>query len=208
MYYFNKLTSNIMKKIIAIIILVALFTPLTTYAFSFSDLLWWVNKNEIADEQIIELSSNQKMTAQKKLAVWNDAYKQKDLFLLTRDSEYVNISESELNFILQQQLDEYNNPIIRNIIINFVDDKIILEGYALRPLKGKVYMEVRVEVMEEQLYFHVIKARYKGLFVPASLVGRLIYKQLEPISNFFFNNEDIKLRNIDVTENFISFDIN
>ena len=208
MCYFNKFISNIMKKIITIIILVALFTPLTTYAFSFSDLLWWVNKNEIAEEQIIELSNNQKITAQKKLAVWNNAYKQKDLFLLIRNSEYVNISESELNFILQQQLDEYNNPIIRDITISLVEDKIILEGYALRPLKGKVYMEVRVEVMEEQLYFHVIKARYKGLFVPASLVGRLIYKQLEPISNFFFNNEDIKLRNIDVIENFINFDIN
>jgi len=196
-----------MKKIIPIIVVLALFIPMVTYAFSWSDLMWWKNKTSEAVSEVIELSSSGKMMAEEKLAVWMEAYKADNLSLVTRDERYLTISEAELDYILQEQLKDFAEPPIQDLKIDFIDNKIDLSGYALKPLKGKVSMEVRLEVMEDQLYFHVNKARYKGFFIPNALVGRLIYGYFENVSDFFFNESGVSLQDIDVTDDKMIFTI-
>jgi len=193
-----------MKKLLLIIILTVLIIPNTSYAFSFSDLLWWRNNdnNEVAVNK--ELSEQQKLNAEDKLAVWLEAYDKKDLSIIDSSNEYTNISIAELNYILQEQLKKYSNPPIQDVSLSLRDNKFVLEGYALKPFKGNAYIEVRVEAMDQQLYFHVAKARYKGLFIPGSLVGRLLFDQLEFLSDFFFRG-NIKLKDIVVDDNKVEF---
>jgi len=178
--------------------------PSVTYAFSFSDLFWW--RNDVVEEQnTVELNAKQKVTAQQKLTAWINAYNKKDLALVSNNEDYTTMSEEELNYILQEQLKEYDNAPIQDVSIKLDDNKIILEGYALKPFKGNVYIELRVEVMEEKLYFYISKAKYMGFPVPGSLIGRLIYGHLEPISNFFFNDENNKLQDIITDKDLIKF---
>lgn len=192
------------KKIILVFVAIMLFMPVTTQAFSFSDLLWW-RKPQVVEEKIEVLSEVQKLTAQEKLDAWINAYEKKDLSLLLVDDRYTNISKSEINYIVEKRLADYKNPPIRDVEVNFSENKIILKGYALKPIRGRVHIEVRVEVMEEQLYFRVTKARYRGFFIPGLLVGRFMYKQLEHVSNFFFADKNIKLRDINIDNNNIKF---
>ncbi|MFW0862530.1 MAG: hypothetical protein ACKKL6_03000 [Candidatus Komeilibacteria bacterium] len=193
-----------MKKLLLIIMLVVLIIPNTSYAFSFSDLLWWRNNDNNEVVAVEELTSQQKLNAEDKLAMWLEAYSENDLSLVAANNEYTNISVAELNYILQEQLKKYSNPPIQDVKLSLKDNKFVLEGYALKPIKGNAYIEVRIEAMEQQLYFHVTKARYKGLFIPGSLVGRLLFDQLEFLSDFFFSN-DIKLQDIIVGDDNVEF---
>jgi len=194
-----------MKKIILTFAIMAFFIPTISHAFSFSDLMWWRNKEAQQEEVKVELNQQQKIGVKEKLAKWILAYKQNDLSLFTNGSRFTTISEVELNYILQEQLSEYNNPPIQDVEVSLSDGKIILKGYALKPLRGSAYIELRIEVMEEQLYFHVSKARYKGLPIPGLFVGRLLYKYLEPVSEFFFTNEGVELRDIVIDDQGIKF---
>ncbi|MBL7022182.1 hypothetical protein ISR92_02615 [Patescibacteria group bacterium] len=193
-----------MKKLILIIMLAVLIIPNTSYAFSFSDLLWWKDKVIVEEEIIVELNAVQKMSVEEKLAVWLNAYKQDDLSLIAANNQYTNISAAELNYIIEEQLKDYTNPPIQDISVSMRDNRFILEGYALKPFKGNASAEIRVEVMDEQLYFHVLKARYKGLYIPGSLVGRLLFGYLESVSDFFFSG-DIKLEDIIIENNAVEF---
>jgi len=200
--------NKIVKNSFIILLLMMLITPLSAQAFSWKNIFSWGKQSEVIPEQVVELNQNQKSIAQQKLNTWVRAYKGEGLSLLISQPDSLNITEAELNYILQARLEIMKNPPVKDIQASLTDDKFIIDGYALIPWEGKIHLEVAVNVLEDQLYFYVQKARYKGFYVPGFLVGRLLYKELESVSDFFFSDQDVKLQDISIQDGVLNLTIN
>jgi hypothetical protein len=196
------------RNLITVLLLIILVIPLSAQAFSWKNIFNWGSGLDDDPAETEVLSSSQKVAAKEKLDVWERAYAANNLSLLLATPDSLTFSAAELNYILTIELATLNNPPIRDLKISFVDEKIVLTGYALTPLEGNVSIELVVNILNDDLYFYVQKARYKGFYIPKYFVGRLLYGQLSPLASFLFSDSDIKLRDIIVTNNQLELVVN
>lgn len=180
------------KQLLAVVLLLLLI-PISAFAFSCKNLLWWQKPEPQKVDKIQVLSQEERISTEEKFKNWDEAFRIKAWdSLLKNEDQNLTVSEQEVNYMITKQLKNENNPPIKNPIIKFQDNEIILTGYLLKPLEGNIESRFKILSANNQLEIKATKVKYKGIPIPKSLSNKLLNKSLEPIKSFLYSYPDYK----------------
>ncbi|MFP4514570.1 MAG: hypothetical protein ACLFNO_01035 [Parcubacteria group bacterium] len=177
---------SLFKTTVITLILVSL--PLSASAWSWQDL--FSQESNAQENDKVKVSNLEKKEAIEKYYNWEKACENSDINDLVKNKENLRFSEEEANIIAKKMLDDCSDPMISSPEIELRPGFISLEGYLLKPLTGKVSVEVIVYPEANKLNFDVLKSRYRGFYFPPFLANRIIKKPLEKFFNTLYSHDD------------------
>ena len=174
------------RKVLPVAILF-LMIPVVAFAFSWKDLLWWQNTNPAPAEKIRVLTQQQRLSVEEKFKNWDTAFKNKSWDTLLDNQNNLTITEEEINYMITKKIKEDKNSPIKNLLIKFQDDQIILSGYLLKPLEGNFTTTAEIISKDKEINLEIKKVRYKGIPFPKSITNILLSKAIDPITQFLYS---------------------
>lgn len=176
-----------MKKIIvpAITLAIAVFimAPTAARAFSFVDVINFgrrlihqdVQPNPIAvkNELSAQAAKLSTISAENKYKNWETAYLANDVSGVIVDPRNLYFTDSEINYLLAEQLASATDPVARDVSVSFSDNLIKINGYSLvKNFTGQFYLEAKLITVGQRINFQVTKARYRNFYFPAFSLPR------------------------------------
>jgi|GEM_PF-3221488 hypothetical protein len=180
------MNKSLFKTTLITLILIAV--PLSVSAWSWQDL--FSQKSNAQANDTAEVSNLEKKEIMEKYESWEKACSNNDINNLVDNKENLRFSEEEANIIAMKMLDDCGDPMISNPEVEFRPGFIAVEGYLLKPLTGKVSVEVVVYPEANKLSFDVLKSRYRGFYFPPFLANRIIRKPLDKFFNTLYSHDD------------------
>jgi hypothetical protein len=174
-----------MKKTkLFLVVAILLVVPFFAMAFSWDGLMFWKKPTP----KIIALPAIEKVvptkTSAEKLTTWEKAFKTKDFTEVKNNEAYLNLTESDMNFFLEQGLKDTKNPPVRNAYINLMNNEVEITGYMLKPWEGNFILRMEPEYSSEQIVPKITKAKYKYFRVPSYIANKMLSEHLDPVLDF------------------------
>jgi hypothetical protein len=192
-----------MKKLLFIFIALAILIPLTVYAFSFSDVVNFgkslIHKEvkptpeEVKNGLTDQAANLYSYSAQTKYLNWKKAYEKKDITLVISDSRNLYFTDTEINYLIAQELAAAANPPARDINVSFSENLVKVSGIAmLKNFSGQFNLEGKIvkNNNDKKITLAVTRARYKNLYFPSFLAQMLMRNQLQKAADFLYSNAD------------------
>ena len=180
------MNKSLFKTTILTLILVSL--PLSASAWTWQDL--FPQKSNAQENDNVSVSNLEKKDVAEKYKTWKKASDNNDINDLVKNKENLRFSEKEANIIAEKMLNDCGDPMLSSPEIDFRTGFISLEGYLLKPLTGKVLVEVIVYPEANKLEFDVLKSSYRGFYFPPFLANRIIRKPLDKFFNTLYSHDD------------------
>ena len=178
------MTKSLFKTTIITLVLVSL--PLSVSAWSWQDLFSQKSNAQENDN----VSNLEKKDIAEKYEIWEKACDNNDINNLVKNKENLRFSEQEANIIAKKILKDCSDPMLSSPEIEFRPGFISLEGYLLKPLVGRVSVEVVVYPEANKLNFDVLKSSYRGFYFPPFLANRIMRKPLDKFFKNFYSHDD------------------
>ncbi len=147
------MNTSLFKTVVITLILISL--PLSASAWSFKDL--FPQKSSAQEDDNSSVSNLERKDVEGKYEVWERACSDNDINDLVKDKENLRFSEDEANIIAKKILNDCSDPMLSSPEIEFRPGFISLEGYLLKPLTGKVLVEVVIYPEANKLNFDILK---------------------------------------------------
>jgi uncharacterized protein YfkK (UPF0435 family) len=180
------MNKSLFKTTILTLILVSL--PLSASAWTWQDL--FPQKSNAQENDNVSVSNLEKKDVAEKYKTWKKASDNNDINDLVKNKENLRFSEKEANIIAEKMLNDCGDPMLSSPEIDFRTGFISLEGYLLKPLTGKVLVEVIVYPEANKLEFDVLKSSYRGFYFPPFLANRIIRKPLDKFFKTLYSHKD------------------
>jgi hypothetical protein len=180
------MNKSIFKTTIITLILVSL--PFSASAWSFKD--FFPQESSAQENKELNVSNLERKEITEKYKVWKKACNNNDINDLVQNKENLRFSEQEANIIAKKMLNDCSDPMLSSPKIDFRPGFISLEGYLLKPLVGKVSVEVVVYPEANKLNFDVLKSTYRGFYFPPFLANRIIRKPLDKFFKTLYSYEN------------------
>lgn len=192
-----------------VLVLTFLLAPVyTASAGMWSDLVDYFRPEEkqVKVETKKEFTQSDKAEAQDKYKVWRKAFDNKDASVLRKNSQALEFSEQELNYLAENQVQEADKVFLTNPKIDLKEGAMEIKGYLLKPLTGNSFVRIKlIESKQRDIDFKIDKAKYRGFYFPPFVANRLINKHGGEILNFLNHFADENNLSLKITENKIKF---
>jgi|GEM_PF-6559090 hypothetical protein len=209
-----KINKTPMKKFLFILIALAIFVPAAAYAFSFHDVVNFGKSlirqepqptpEEVDNGFIDQEAGLFSYSAQTKYAKWKDAYDKKDINLVLGDSRNLYFTDSEISYLIAQELSAIENPPARDVNISFSDNLIKISGISmLKNFYGKFYLEAKIVNNEGRINLSVSRARYKNFYFPSLLAQIVLRNKLQAAIDFLYSDIDHQNLSVAIGNGFI-----
>lgn len=204
-----------MKKYFIILVALALITPTAAaHAFSFVDVINFgerlIHQNvqpspvEVKNELTSEATQLSTLSAESKFSNWEDAYLDRDVSKVFNDDRNLYFTESEINYLITQELASATDPVARDVAVSFADNLIKVSGYSLvKNFTGQFYLEARIVTVNQRINFQVTRARYHNFYFPAWLAQALLRNQAKQMIDFLYSSPADQNLSITVGSGFI-----
>jgi len=189
-----------MKKIFIIATLFALVTtPLSTYAFSWHSLSFWQkNTTPVVNEGTQLLDSAGEKAVQEKMNRWAQAFNKKSWVALEKDPKNFQISETEINFLIQTNLAKKTDFPVKDLSVKLADQKITLTGQLIKPISGKFETILHFDSTGKEINPVIEKMRFKRFPVPKSIINKFISQYFPKSSEFLYTYPDYQTLSVDI----------
>jgi len=207
--------NKFMKKILIIILALAILIPTSVHAFSFGDILnkffqksatpSTVKTNEATSTP---LSTVEKELAKQKYENWQTAFDRGDISSIFNNSYNFYFSGEEMNYLIEQQLNSIINPPANQVKVVFEDGGLIkISGISkVKFLSGPFSVEGEFVPGGDKAYFKVSRARFYGIYFPTIIAESVIEDQLRGTIDFLYSSETYSKLNFEVGDDYLKLD--
>ena len=188
------------KSKIALIVLALLVIPFATQAFSWRSLAFWEKPKIATPAEKLHLfdAAAQKATLAKS-ALWQEAFAQKKWDKLMKNPNNFQVSDTELNFLINEAIKKDAHTPVESVFITFKDNKMYITGQLSAVVKGKFELTGKFNSNGKTLNPVIEKIRFKGFPIPKGYANNFLNEYFPDISSFLYTYP--KYTNIDVTIN-------
>jgi hypothetical protein len=203
-----------MKKFLIILVAVAILIPAAVHAFSLIDVFNLGKKiiqpkaqptqTQVKNDLSAEATQLSNLSAEDKFADWESAYLKRDVAGVLADDRNLYFTESQINYLIAQELASATDPFAKDVTVSFSDNLIKVSGYSLiKNFLGQFYLEGKIVTVGPRINIQVIKARYHNFYFPSFLAQILLRNELIPMIDFLYSDPDHQTLTVTVGSGFI-----
>ncbi|HTW96739.1 MAG TPA: hypothetical protein VMD74_03750 [Candidatus Methylomirabilis sp.] len=206
-----------MKKFLIILIAAAILVPVAAHAFSFLDVINFgkmiihlpaaPTTDEVKKDLTTSAATAATISAESKYQNWRDAFNKKDLSLVLNDSQNLYFTETEINYLVDQELLAMAKPVARDVQISFTENLISASGESLlKNLGGQFSLQMKIVPDGKRINLQVTRARLHNFYFPSFLAQTFLRYQLRGMIDFLYSDPEHQSLTVTVGNGFIQLD--
>ena len=179
-----------MFKKILLISLILVFVPLSAKAFFWSN--WFKKPAPVATAPVAVsklVSEPEKSVAESKYALWQKSFGRGDIKEVRANKNKFVFSLAELNYLLNSESDKAKKPLATGYELTIENNIVKVSADFKKVMPGKAYLELQPTIQDKKIRVNIVKARYKGIPIPASLFNDTLSKELDKYFSFLYGDK-------------------
>jgi hypothetical protein len=181
------------KKIVVILVAVALIVPTAASAF------WgwpWFKSAPVVTVSPVGLTEVQKQAADQKYQLWTESFDQEQVDKVIANRSQFRFSPAEISYLFANQGSKLAKPLASNVVIVPAGSAWKVSGDIHKFISGQLSFTAQILTVNNRLRIFASEGRYLGIPVPISFVDNFLNGQLDKYFSFLYN--DSRYKNISV----------
>jgi len=178
-----------MTKLKFLLVLSLVFLiPYSVAAFSWKSLMFWEKqKTETPAQKLAQFDTKQQSETLAKMTLWQDAFKTKKWDKLLKNPDNFTVSDTEVNYLIQEEIKKDNHSPLESIYVAFNANKITIDGLLIKPIKAKFQLVGRIDSNGKTLKPVIEKVRFKGIPFPKGYANKFLDEYFPDIGAFLYS---------------------